>query len=332
MSAFRTTQSLIEMIRRAGGARGRQITGRYAIEGIRLVERALRAGAPLEAALAAERLAHSEDPRHRALLAGLREAGCPVAIAPDAVLAELTEGRDLGPILGLVRLPPPITLTDLLSPAKVTSDERRVTSEEQPEPSPNLSLWERDTLPGSPAPPPPFSPAPLPPRSPAPPLLLAAAGVVDPGNVGALTRTAHAGGAAALLAAGASDPFHPRATRISRGSIFKLPVIRYDSVAALLDDLRGHGVFTVATAAAGGIPLPEVIWPARPTAVLLGNEAEGLPPEVAGAVDLQVTIPMAAGVDSYSVNAAAAIVLYAAGQGSRGAGERGSGRVGGREN
>jgi TrmH family RNA methyltransferase len=286
VSALRTTQSLIEMIRRAGGARGRQITGRYSIEGIRLAERALRAGAPLEAALVAERLAQSADPRHRDLLATLRAAGCPVTIAPDAVLAELTEGRDLGPILGLVKLPPPVSLLDLLltTDGRPPTAGRRVTSSES-------------SLPRSLAP---------------PPLFLAAADIVDPGNVGALTRTAHAGGARGLLAAGASDPFHPRATRISRGSIFKLPVIRYDNVTAMLDDLRGHDVFTVATAAGAGAPLPDVTWPARPTAVLLGNEAEGLPPEVAGAVDLQVTIPMAVGVDSYSVNAAAAIVLYEA--------------------
>jgi len=44
--------------------------------------------------------------------------------------------------------------------------------------------------------------------------------------------------------------------------------------------------------------------------VLMGNEAEGLPAAIAAAVDANVTIPMAAGVDSYSVNAAAAIVLY----------------------
>ena len=47
-----------------------------------------------------------------------------------------------------------------------------------------------------------------------------------------------------------------------------------------------------------------------PLAVRMGNEAQGLPPEVAAAVDVCVTIPRAPGVDSYSVNAAAAIVLY----------------------
>ncbi len=149
------------------------------------------------------------------------------------------------------------------------------------------------------------------PRPPAPPIFLASLDITDPGNVGALTRTAHAAGAAGLLVAGASDPFHPRATRISRGSIFRLPVVRYTTAATLLDDLRGCGVAAVATAATGGVSLPEIEWPSGPVAVLMGNEAEGLPAEIAAVVDHQVTIPMAAGVDSYSVNAAAAIVLYA---------------------
>lgn len=256
------------MIQRVASARGRRSAGLYAVEGTRLVERALRAGAPLESVLAAGRLVASTEPRHLALLAGLQAAGCPITVAPDAVLDELSEGRDLGPIFGLVRLPPPVELVDLL--------------------------------------------AGVPPDSPRRPLILAAVDITDPGNVGALTRTAHAIGAVALLSTGAAGPFHPRATRISRGSIFRLPVIQYETAAALLAALRACGVASVATAAAGGVPLTEFDWPSGPAAVLMGNEAQGLPPEIAATVDYRVTIPMAPGVDSYSVNAAAAIVLYAA--------------------
>ena len=254
------------MIRRVGSGRGRRLTGLYAIEGTRLVERALRASARPESVLVAAQLAATPDPRHAALFDALRTVGCPVLVAPDAVVAELTEGRDLGKVLALLRLPPATTLDALLSLA------------------------------------------PPPPRPPA--LLLAAIDITDPGNVGALTRTAHAAGATALLVAGASDPFHPRATRTSRGSIFRLSIVAYDTAAVLLADLRRCGVAAVATSAAGGVPLPDLAWPAGPLAVLMGNEAQGLPPEVATAVDVGVTIPMAPGVDSYSVNAAAAIVLY----------------------
>ncbi len=284
------------MIRRAHSPRGRQQAGLYAIEGTRLIERALRAGAPLVAVLAAESLAHSAAPRHQALRAELAAAGCPLTVVPDETIYELTEGRDLGAVLGLVRLPPPVTLAELIATANnrpPADDDRPPTIDQQPI-TPAVSPFL------------PFPPAPL-----LPPLFLASLDIVDPGNVGALTRTAHAAGAAALLAVGASDPFHPRATRISRGSIFRLPIIHYPTAGELLDDLRRCGVTSVATDATGGMPLPAFVWPDGPVAALMGNEAVGLTPAVAAAVDYTVTIPMAAGVDSYSVNAAAAIVCYA---------------------
>ena len=291
-------ESVAEMVRRVVSRQGRRRSGFYAIEGTRLVERALRAGAPLTAVLTAERLAAVPDPRHRALFDALHLATVPLVVAPDAVVAELTEGRDLGWVLGLVRLPQAVALDELL--AGVTGP--------LPNPLPGGEGTADRLLQGEPQRP----PAPLLPRSPA--ILLAAIDIADPGNVGALTRTAHAAGATALLITGASDPFHPRATRISRGSIFRLPVVSYDTAADLLADLRRCGGAAIATSAAGGTPLPGLSRPSGPLAVLMGNEAEGLPPAVAAAVDICVTIPMPPGVDSYSVNAAAAIVLYEAGR------------------
>ncbi len=268
MTNYRTQQALIAMIRRVQSARGRRQAGLFSIEGTRLVERALRADAPLEAVLVADSLIRSGEPRARELKAALQLAGCEIAVAPDDLLRELTEGRDLGLILGLVRLPPALGLADVLRDQGLSQQK--------------------------------------------PPLLLAAIDIVDPGNVGALTRTAHAGGAVALAAVGASDPYHPRATRISRGSIFRLPVVAYETADSLLADLRHHGVAAAGTVARGGTPLPDVTWPRTGSAILMGNEAEGLPPEIEATLDFSITIPMPDDVDSYSVNAAAAIILYTA--------------------
>jgi TrmH family RNA methyltransferase len=265
MTQYPSQQSLVAMIRRVSSGRGRAQAGLYSIEGVRLVERALRAATPPDAVLIAERFAASPDPRHRQLLAEL-EANAQIVTASDDVMDNLTEGRDLGPIIGLVRLPKPVTLAEILANAA-----------------------------GQPA-------------------FLAAVEVVDPGNVGALTRTAHVSGASALLSVGASDPYHPRAVRISRGSLFKLPVIQFRTVHELLADLRRENIAAVATAASGGTPLHQISWPKGAIAVLMGNEAEGLPSDVRSALDLVTTIPMSAGVDSYSVNAAAAILLYALAQ------------------
>jgi RNA methyltransferase, TrmH family len=267
MNRYPSPPSLIEMIRRVSSRQGRRLTGLYSIEGVRLVERALAAGAPLEAVLVAKQLIDSDQLRHQALIEKLQTSGIHLTVAHDQILAELTGGRDLGPILGLVRLPEPVALDEL---AKARSSPAHITS----------------------------------------PVFLAAVDIVDPGNVGALTRTAHAAGATALLATGASDPFHPRAARISRGSIFRLPVVAYETPVELMNELHRLQICAIAAVASGGAQLPNLRWPIGPVAVLMGNEAQGLPPAVAGAVDLHVTIPMAAGVDSYSVNAAAAILLY----------------------
>jgi len=300
--------SVAEMIRRVSSGQGRERTGLYAIEGTRLIERALRAGAPLAAVLTTERFAAG---RHGSrLVQGLRD-GVPLIYAPDEVLAELTEGRDLGQILGLVRLPKRVTLEQVL-----TASDRLPAADQAETMSSGLQPATDD---------PERSPSRA--RPPAPALLLAAVDIADPGNVGALARTAHAGGAAALLVAGASDPFHPRATRISRGSVFKLPIVRYRTARDLVDDLARSGVAAVATTATGGTALPDLVVPDGPVAVLLGNEARGLPPDIAASADERLTIPMAAGVDSYSVNAAAAIILYALSH-SRAAGERSAGDEG----
>ncbi|MGD8377410.1 MAG: RNA methyltransferase [Acidobacteriota bacterium] len=142
------------------------------------------------------------------------------------------------------------------------------------------------------------------------PVLLVGVEVQDPGNVGALVRTARAAGAAAYVAAGRGDPYHPRAVRTSMGGLFKLPVLRLPSGEEALALLRRHGAHTVAAVSRGGVPPAACRFPDRPVALLVGSEAFGLPAGLRDVVDGRVTIPMAGGIDSYSVNAAAAVLLY----------------------
>ncbi|HKF75663.1 MAG TPA: TrmH family RNA methyltransferase [Candidatus Dormibacteraeota bacterium] len=123
-------------------------------------------------------------------------------------------------------------------------------------------------------------------------------GVQDPGNVGAICRTAAAAGApaVAVLRDGA-DPFGPKAVRASAGTVFRLAVARGD-----WEDLAG--VAGCGAAAAGGVPWLEADLAAPLLA--LGGEVHGLRRD-----DLQlVTIPMAPGVESLNVAAAAAVLLF----------------------
>ncbi len=141
------------------------------------------------------------------------------------------------------------------------------------------------------------------------PTLLVAVEVVDPGNVGGMLRTAHALGADLFITVGGSDPFHPRAVRTSMGSLFKLPVVS-TSLPDLFAALKTTPIQTVGTVAEGGVLLPQLKVGTGGTAVFMGSEYWGLPDELPARLDQRVTIPMTPGIDSFSVNAAAAIVLY----------------------
>ncbi len=79
------------------------------------------------------------------------------------------------------------------------------------------------------------------------------------------------------------------------------------------EQLRSAGIRSYGAVSSGGIP-PWQVDHSVPGAFLLGSEAFGLAPELASQLDATVTIPMPSLVDSYSVNAAAAILLYEAGR------------------
>jgi RNA methyltransferase, TrmH family len=121
----------------------------------------------------------------------------------------------------------------------------------------------------------------------------------DPGNVGTLIRTADAFGAAVALSDGCADPTSPKALRASAGSIWRVPVGRYE---ASVDSTRAR----VALEAHGGSPLGSLDLAGR-VAFLLGAEREGLPAEVERDVDAWIPI---AGAESLNVAASGAIALY----------------------
>jgi len=138
--------------------------------------------------------------------------------------------------------------------------------------------------------------------------VLVAWGVGDPGNLGTLIRSASAFGLGFAVGPGTADPWAPKVLRAAAGGHFRTGVVRLDS----LDWLRAGGRRLAATMACGGIP-PSAL-PEGPLAILVGDEARGLPPEVVAACDLSVTIPMPGGTESLNAGVAGAIVGYEAAQ------------------
>jgi RNA methyltransferase, TrmH family len=124
-------------------------------------------------------------------------------------------------------------------------------------------------------------------------------GVQDPGNVGAICRTAAAAGAPALaVLPGTADPYGPKAVRASAGNVFRLKVARAHWKD--LAELDGYGA-----ASAGGAALTEAPIESAGM-IVLGSETHGLSRK-----DLTlVTVPMADGVESLNVAAAAALILF----------------------
>jgi TrmH family RNA methyltransferase len=144
--------------------------------------------------------------------------------------------------------------------------------------------------------------------SPFPALVVGLVDVQDPGNVGAVIRTADALGATGVGVTGRSaDPGGWKALRGSMGSAFRLPVTRLDLEALLAEAKRAKAHVAAAVVRGGTDPARASL--ARPTLVLLGHEGAGLPDDVLRRADVRVTLPMRSGVESLNVSVAAALVI-----------------------
>jgi len=141
-------------------------------------------------------------------------------------------------------------------------------------------------------------------------LLVVGWNLEDPGNTGAVIRSALASGASGFIAVGVTDPWHPKAVRTSMGSLFALPLRRVEDNADWLDVLESLKFETFASVCRQGESLPGVRPKRDRLALIMGSEAFGLPDEIADRMHRRLTIPMPEGVDSFSVNAAAAVLAF----------------------
>jgi tRNA G18 (ribose-2'-O)-methylase SpoU len=131
-------------------------------------------------------------------------------------------------------------------------------------------------------------------------------------NLGTLVRIAAGFGADAMLLGERScSPFYRQSVRVSMGTVFSLPIVESTD---LLFDLRWlreqYGVELVATVLDESAESLERTGRTQKLALLFGNEAQGLSPEIIAACDRRVTIPMKHGTDSLNVYVAAGIFLY----------------------
>lgn len=134
--------------------------------------------------------------------------------------------------------------------------------------------------------------------------------MVDTTNIGAIFRSAAALGMdAVLLTRNSCDPLNRRAVRVSMGSVFLVPWTWLDGT---LSDLARYGFHTAAMALTDdSISIADPVLTSEPRlAIVMGTEGEGLPPDTVATADYVVRIPMAHGVDSLNVAAAAAVAFW----------------------
>ena len=135
--------------------------------------------------------------------------------------------------------------------------------------------------------------------------------VRDPGNLGTIVRTADAAGCGGVILVGeCCDPYSVEAVRATMGSIFAVP-LTLASEAEFAAWRNGWPGSVVGTLLSAETDYREADY-ARPTLILMGNEQQGLPPDMAALCDVNVKIPMRGRADSLNLSVATGIMIYAA--------------------
>lgn len=143
-------------------------------------------------------------------------------------------------------------------------------------------------------------------------LLVVACGLQDPGNLGTLIRSCEAAGAAGLLTLeGTADPYNAKVVRSTAACLLHLPILRVKR-AEFLALAAAKNIRLVGSSSRGGKHYGAIDWESRPLAICIGNEGEGLPPEVEAACHERVTIPMRGHAESLNAAVAASILLFQA--------------------
>lgn len=141
------------------------------------------------------------------------------------------------------------------------------------------------------------------------PLIVAVAGIQDPGNLGTIIRSAEAFAArGVLLGEKTVSHSNPKVVRASAGSLFREPLISV-KLAEAITLLKQNAYRVVASSSHKGKPLDQADF-TGPSVLLIGNEGAGVPAEILAEADELVTIPHSSRVESLNAGMAASIMLY----------------------
>lgn len=132
----------------------------------------------------------------------------------------------------------------------------------------------------------------------------------DPGNLGTIVRTAEGAGVdAVFMSKDCVDIYNPKTIRSTMGSIYRVPTIYIEDTLQLLEKFREKGIKSYAAHLQGKNSYDKENYQSG-TAILIGNEGNGLRKEVAENADIWVQIPMQGQVESLNAAIAASILMF----------------------
>jgi TrmH family RNA methyltransferase len=140
------------------------------------------------------------------------------------------------------------------------------------------------------------------------PLILIAAGLQDPGNLGTLIRSAVAFGATGVLTTpGSVSPWNQKCVRASAGSVFRIPLAQAGPQEIAI--LQANNIRFLAAMPDNAIPMHQADLKS-PVALLIGNEGQGLTEEFLAIASQHITIPTPGKVESLNAAIAGSLLLY----------------------
>lgn len=132
----------------------------------------------------------------------------------------------------------------------------------------------------------------------------------DPGNLGTIVRTAEGAGVTAVfLSKDCVDLYNPKTIRSTMGSIYRMPVVYVENLVELLQNFKRKGIKSYAAHLEGKNAYDKEDYQTG-TAILIGNEGNGLRQEVSESADIWVQIPMQGQVESLNAAIAASILMF----------------------
>jgi len=136
--------------------------------------------------------------------------------------------------------------------------------------------------------------------------------IQDPGNLGTIIRTVDSCGISQIIISkDTADAYSPKVVRSTMSGIFRVNIIEVDNIADTVEDLKNHGYKAVATVLDTNKTIYDVDFSEK-TAIIIGNEANGISKSVMAKADVKAKIPMKGKTESLNASVAAGIVLYEA--------------------